>query len=407
MSQTSALLEGLRSRIDAALDRDRLLRTATRLMAAHSPTGSAGAAADVLAEILREDGFDVARPSAGHPDAPAVAVRYRVSEAGPLLQFNGHLDTVHLPFVPPAVDGDQLTGTGASDMKAGLAAAVEALRMLRDSQALKSGGILLTAHDLHEAPWGDGRQLDALIDEGYVGDAALLPEYLNNCLPVVGRGGMIWRAAVRRPGPAVHEVMRPNEPSVIAVAAELVARLGRLDAKVSQRRDPLAGAESVFIGQFHAGSIYNEFPAEARLEGTRRWLPGRAKTEVEAELKAEAAALAADTGTSIELTFVPIRDAFSLDAECPFAVAFQETYAALSGKPLPIGAKPFVDDGNTFWARAGIPAITHGPNAGGAHTTKEWVSIDDLCRVARLYAAVAVRYCGMPMTNDEARMTKE
>src|SRR3954467_4459028 len=133
-------------------------------------------------------------------------------------------------------------------MKAGIAAAVEALRVLRETDALPGGGIFLSAHDLHESPWGDGSQLNQLIADGYVGDAVLLPEYLNDRLPVIGRGGLTWKVSIRRAGPPVHEVMRPaDEPSVIAAGAELVARLRRLDRKVSARTDPLAGAESVFI----------------------------------------------------------------------------------------------------------------------------------------------------------------
>ena len=54
---------------------------------------------------------------------------------------------------------------------------------------------------------------------------------------------------------------------------------------------------------------------------------------------------------------------------------------------------PFVDDGNSFWAMAGVPAITHGPKAGGQHTVHEWASIDDLARVAHLYALTAILYC--------------
>ncbi|MGO9467668.1 MAG: hypothetical protein ACLQVF_26310, partial [Isosphaeraceae bacterium] len=75
--------------------------------------------------------------------------------------------------------------------------------------------------------------------------------------------------------------------------------------------------------------------------------------------------------------------------------AFQQCYrsSSRSGLPLPEGPKPFVDDGNSFWALAKIPAITHGPRAGGQHTVSEWVEIDDLVRVAELYAATAVLFC--------------
>jgi acetylornithine deacetylase/succinyl-diaminopimelate desuccinylase-like protein len=76
----------------------------------------------------------------------------------------------------------------------------------------------------------------------------------------------------------------------------------------------------------------------------------------------------------------------------PFVAAFQESHAAVSGSPLPTGPKLFVDDGNSFSSLAGVPAITHGPRAGGQHTVEEWADIDDLARVAVLYAMTAVRY---------------
>ncbi len=385
----------LSARLRAAVNRQRLVDTAVQLVAVPSRTGEAGAVGDRLAEILSGDGFRVERPAGGHPAAPAVVVRFDSGNPGRTLEYNGHLDTVHLPFVPPQVHEGRITGSGSSDMKAGIAAAVEALRALRDSGALTAGSVLLVAHDLHEAPWGDGGQLNRLIEEGHVGDAVLIPEYLNECLAVIGRGALTWKATIRRPGPPVHEVMRPAEPSVIAAGAELVARLTRLHERLSAKADPLAGAESLFVGQIHSGSIYNQYPQECWIEGTRRWLPGTSRADVEAELCGLLDGLARDSGTTVTADITPIRDAFLLPRDHPFVSAFQSAYAATSGgRPLPVGAKPFCDDGNSFWALARVPAVTHGPRAGGAHTLEEWVSIDDLMRVAHLYALTAVAYCG-------------
>lgn len=381
-------------RLLRAVRRDRLLDTALRLVGVPSRTGEAGACADALAELLTQDGFRVARPAAGHPTAAAVSVRFESGRPGQTVQFNGHLDTVHLPFVPPRVEGDLLRGSGSADMKGGIAAAVEALRALRDADALAGGTLLLTAHDLHESPWGDGSQLDRMIDEGHVGDAVLLPEYLHTCLPVVGRGGLIWKARICRTGPPIHEVMRPrDEPSVIAAGAELVARITRLGERLAGTSDPLAGPETVFVGQFHSGEIFNQYPQECVVEGTRRWLPATKRIDVEDGLRELFAGLARDTGTTVDAELVLMRDAFRLDEEDAFVAAFRGAYAAAGGGSLPTGAKPFCDDGNTFWARTGIPAITHGPKAGGAHTLEEWVSIDDLVRVATVYALTAASYC--------------
>jgi len=390
MMRTTSLSERLR----AAVQRGRLVDTAVKLVAVPSRTGVVGAAAGRLAELLVYEGFAVERPAGGYPVAPAVAVRLQGAGRGRTLQLNGHLDTVHLPFVPPEVRDNRITGSGSADMKAGIAAAVEALRVLRDTGTLAGGSVLLTAHDLHETPWGDGRQLNRLIAEGYVGDAVLLPEYLNDRLPVIGRGGLTWKVSIRRNGPPVHEVLRPaDEPSVIAAGAELVARLQRLDRKLAARTDPLAGTESLFIGQIHSGEIFNQYPQECRLEGTRRWLPGTRREDVESEFRGLLDEVARATGTTITAELCLMRDAFLLKQDDPFVGVFQDAYEATAGRRLPVGAKPFCDDGNSFWALAGVPAVTHGPNAGGAHPLAEWVSIDDLERVALLYALTAACYC--------------
>jgi acetylornithine deacetylase/succinyl-diaminopimelate desuccinylase-like protein len=292
------------------------------------------------------------------------------------------------------VDGERITGSGTCDMKGGTAAAVEALRVLRETDALPAGSILLTAHDLHEAPWGLGQQLDRLIRDGVAGDVVLIPEPMNDRLPVVGRGAATWKIAVRRKGAPVHEVMVPaDEPNVIAAGAELVARLMKFRSELANRKDPGAGCETAFVGQIHSGEIYNQYPQECRLEGTRRWLPDVERGSVEREFRGLLSAVAVDTGTTIDCEYIFIRDAFRLDDTHPAVAAFRRSYKAVSGTELPTGPKMFVDDGNSFWGLQKTPAITHGPKAGGQHTVNEWVDIADLCRVAELYARTAVEVC--------------
>jgi acetylornithine deacetylase/succinyl-diaminopimelate desuccinylase-like protein len=224
----------------------------------------------------------------------------------------------------------------------------------------------------------------------------LLPEPLAGVLPVAGRGQSCWRVTIRRTGAPIHEVMRPpDEPNVIAVGARLVERLVQLDATLAAAgSDPVAGRASAFVGQIHSGEIYNQFPQTCALDGTRRWLPGTDRTVVEREFRELTANLATTTRTEIDLDYRLVRDAFHLDTTNSFVATFDAACAAIRGAPLPRGPKPFVDDGNSFCANARIPAITHGPRAGGQHTVNEWVSIDDLVRVAELYALTAHFYCG-------------
>ena len=388
MSATTLL-----NRTRSLVSRHRLLDTATRLIAVPSPTGDAGAVLDTLAQLLKADGFTVSREAASHPKAPAVVTRLDSGRPGKCLQFNGHLDVVHLPFVPPRVEGNLLRGSGSCDMKGGTAAAIEALRALRDGGLVERGSVLFVAHDLHEAPWGLGQQVDALIRAGIHGDAVLIPEPLNQTLPVIGRGAATWKVTLSRPGAPVHEVMRPaDEPNVIAAGAELIRRIGELDARISAGVDSPAGKPSAFVGQVHAGEIYNQSPKECMLEGTRRWLPGTDAADVEAEFRRLIRNVERDHRVTAEIDWRFIRGAFKLDSAHPFVAAFRECHAAVRGSPLPTGPKLFVDDGNSFSSLAGVPAITHGPRAGGQHTVEEWADIDDLVRVAVLYAMTAAAY---------------
>ena len=50
-----------------------------------------------------------------------------------------------------------------------------------------------------------------------------------------------------------------------------------------------------------------------------------------------------------------MRDGFRLDPNDPLVGCFQEAHAAASnGRTVPLGAKPFCDDCNTFWVLANI-----------------------------------------------------
>lgn len=380
--------------IRRGVNTQRLLDTAVALIEVPSPTCHGGAVADRLAELLAADGFTVQRPVADWPTAPAVVVRYNSGKPGKTVQFDGHLDTVHLPFVPPRVENGILYGSGSSDMKGGIAAFVEALRVLRDTQTLQAGSILLTAHDHHEGPWGDRRQVHALMRAGLVGDAVLLPEYLADRLPVAGRGMVIFEVRITRSGEPVHEVFRPEgTPDVVAAGADLVRRLQELHKRVSTTTAPYAGNDSCFVGYLNAGEIYNQAPVLCTVKGTRRWVtPGQAQA-VRSEFAQVLAGLAADYGVQVEYDFEVQGEAFQIDAAAPIVAAFQAAHSAVTGAPLALGGKLFVDDGNTYAGIGGIPALTHGPAATGAHTLNEMAPVAELVRVAQVYALTAIGFC--------------
>ena len=277
-------------------------------------------------------------------------------------------------------------------MKGGLSSAIEAMRALRDAKLLPGGGILLTAHDHLEGPWGDGRQAEALICDGYVGDGVLVPEYLADRLPGAGRGMAIFEVPLTRSGEPVHEVLRPEGLlDVLGAGAELVCRLRELDTEVGFKVNDVSGRDSLFVGQIDAGEIYNQ----ATRDVPRAWHAslGDARRRAAAEqLRSLAVQVAAASGADVEVDFDVMGDAFQLDPGDTLVGALQAACTTVGGAPLPWGDKPFLDDANRFCC-AGVSAVTHGPAATGAHTTCERVAVEELVRAAQVYAMTAIGFC--------------
>ena len=234
----------------------------------------------------------------------------------------------------------------------------------------------------------------ALIEAGITGDAVMFPEYLWDRLPLAGRGMAIFEVRFCRDGTPVHEVLaEPGVADVIGAGADLVGRLGELKSALSDIRDEHAGTDSVFVGRLEAGEIYNQVPIASHVHGTRRWVtPGQSEA-VEAAFRDLVREVADRAGAKAEVDYAVQGDAFRIDADEPIVDAFQSAHRAVTGKMLPPGGKPFVDDGNTYGPRAGIPAFTHGPDAKGAHTLSEEVAVSELVRVAKVYALTAIGFC--------------
>ena len=273
---------------------------------------------------------------------------------------------MHLPFVPPRVEDGVLYGSGCSDMKGGIAAAVEAMRVLRECGAPQSGGMLLTAHDQHEGPWGDGRQMKALIAAGYLGTGCCCL----NTSPTSSRWPAAACSSSRLPSPGdgvpVHEVLRPQGlPDVVAAAAGLVSRFHRENERLRRITHRYTGCDSFFVGFLQGGEIYNQSPLSCEVKGTRRWVtPGHADRAV-GEFRRLLDEVAENSGAAVRSQEVFPGDAFEIGLDNPLVTAFQQAHRDVTGAELPVGAKPFVDDGNTFVAKGACPPLTHGPRPPG------------------------------------------
>src|SRR5436305_2056791 len=289
------------------------------LTAISSPSGDAEGLrrmAERLAGELRERGLateirDEPSAEAGRP-LPVLYARGNPgtgASRGHLLLIS-HLDTV-LAATPPRLDGDRLVGTGALDMKGGLATLAGALDLLRHRGQAPPADLLLVAVPDEEAGgelsqaavrrWGETARALWVLEPGEpAGDAETL---------VAGRRGMFeWRLDVR--GQAAHSGLHYWEGrSALAAAARWVAEaeaLSRPDGGPTINAGRFVGGDTTFVeglatnfSLLGTDRQLNVVPDRAIVEGEARFLRPAEGRDLERRLEALARDVAVATGTEI------------------------------------------------------------------------------------------------------------
>jgi acetylornithine deacetylase/succinyl-diaminopimelate desuccinylase-like protein len=371
-------------------DAERLRDLTLELVEVESPTGDTAEVARLYARRLEEIGMDVELLDDVFPATPTVVARLR-GGPGPTVVLNGHLDTVPIPHEPPRVEGGAVYGRGSADMKGALAAAAEAVRVLKEAGPF-AGEVAIVAIGLHEAPGGRGEDLAHLLGErGFRADAAVVCELSGHDIAVAHMGVATMEITVSRAGMPTHELQTPKgTPHPLSAAARVIDSIRRRNEELSAVEHPWVGAETYFVGEVHGGDFYNRFPTTCRIVGTRRWAPGNMLEAVERELRALLAGVAEETGCDIDLDLRLVRGAYEIDPEHELVRALQGAYREVTGAKLePVGIK-VVADGALF-AAAGIPTVYHGPVGSGAHADVEFVPVAELVRAADVYAALLRR----------------
>jgi acetylornithine deacetylase/succinyl-diaminopimelate desuccinylase-like protein len=382
--------EDLLGRVDAG----RLQQLTLELVRIRSYTGDTREVAEAYARHLAEIGLDV-EILRHFPNDPCVVARLRGAGRGPTLEFNGHLDTVPVEHPAPRVTDGRVFGRGTADMKGGLAAMAEAVRVIAESGVRLKGDLLLVAHGLHEAPDGHGEDLVDLVRRGIKGDAVIIAEVASDTLPVVGLGQAAFDVTITRSGESSHELLTPpGTPHPILAAVRLVNLMQARHNELSHIQIPYVGAESFFVGILQGGDFFNRWTNACRLVGTRRYGPENSYDNVLAELKAMAARVEHETGAQVALNLIPVRDGFRVAEDEPLVVALRRAYLEVTGRELPLVGSRMVGDAAIFIREGKVPALYHGPGGQGAHADLESVPVAELVRASKVYVLACVNYAG-------------
>jgi acetylornithine deacetylase len=412
--------ERAEARVLQSLDTDACIRLAQDLVRVPSITGNERAVQDLVALVLEEAGLEVDRFDAdvdrlkAHPRFPGMEVERTEATlvAGILGQkgersliFNGHVDVV-----PPGdrqawqtspwsahIQSGRLYGRGACDMKAGLAVGICAAAALKKS-GLPLRGRLIVQSVVGEEDGGIGTF--AMAERGYRADAAYVLEPTRLRIIPAQAGALSFRLRIR--GLAAHASVRYQGISAIDKFELVETRLRQLERSLNQEPHPLFRhypiAYPLSIGRLRSGSWSSTVPDELECEGRVGVPVGMASAEVRRQFAAAIADVAqrdawlAEHPPQIEWAGGQF-DAVAVDAQLPAFMALKAAHAEEFGvEPEPDGA-PYGSDMRLLVHEAETPAILYGPgDIKQAHSTDEWIEVDEIVRAARVVTAAAARY---------------
>ena len=317
---------------------------------------------------------------------------------GPTVILQGHVDVVPAawpsdPFVP-RLDGDLVHARGACDMKAGVAANLAALAVLR---TLPLHGRIALHLVASEEDGGLGAF--ATLRRGHRGDACLIPEPTGLGLITANCGALTFELSV--PGSAAHGSMRTSGVSAIEKFLPLFAGLHELEAERNADPDPLlAGyriAAPVSIGQLSAGDWPSTVPDLLTAHGRYGVLldedPALARAAFEQRVAEVCSAdpwLRAHPAT-VRWTGGQFASG-RLPAGHPLRDVVASAHADTTGGagPAERGA-PYGSD-LRLYAGAGIPTLHYGPgDPADAHSSHERVSLAETVPTARTLVVAALR----------------
>lgn len=367
------------------------------------------------AELARHAGGPGYFPDRDFTGRPNLVGRIQVgAEPAPELMFLGHCDVVpggsgwqdDAPFTSRA-DATRIYGRGACDMKGGMAAALAAIRAVREAGMPLTNDIGFASVTEEET---GGMGALALVDRGYRPEIGIIiPEPTSLQVAPLCRG-ILW-GEITVPGKSGHiELEQPSWQDGGAVDAihhgrRLLEAIDGLNARwrelpeKNHRYLPLPCQMNV--AEMHAGTYPSAWAGSFTIRFDIQYLPaeldekgggGLVRAQVE-EL------LTSFVGEDPWLTEHPPLLTWLVDADCGETADTEDIVTAplavmrsLGMDPVIQGVTAHTDMGLPI--KAGVPSVTFGPGQlSVAHQPNEYLLIDEYKRAIEIMALTILELC--------------
>jgi len=389
--------------------------------------GSEKEVALFVARLLEDMGLDVVVEEV-EPGAPNVIGVLQGQEAGPCLMFECHTDVVtegdasewkYGPF-EGRLSGNRIYGRGTCDTKGNLAAAVQAVKAISQSGTPFRGKILLGILVDEEGMMSGVKHF---IRQGWVKsvDAAIICEPVDNHLCITQKGAL--RAELISTGKMSHGAMPLSGLNPIPPMISILEKMRQLEGEEIERlgKHPFLGYPSITPTVLQAPvkgePQLNVLSHQCRALLDIRTIPGQMhevlKKQLEDIVREEERSVqeslhsgplreireSLEKGLSKGILFEAKLDIFedrpwTKTAENESIVqAVSKAYQIVTGEEPIYDGVPGATDGTFLSAWAEVPIVTIGAGKRMIpHQKDEWVSVEDLCLIAKIYAVSALEF---------------
>lgn len=331
--------------------------------------------------------------------------------SGRSILLNGHVDVVP-PGDPDAWDNDPLSGIikegkvfgrGSLDMKAGLAAALVAIKILEEMGFQNSGDILF-ASSCGEETGGCGAF--AIVDDGIKADGCIILEPTKLKICHIQSGCHTFRIKIK--GKSIHACMAYRGVNAIDKFYLIYDALKKMDSNRHQRfkskyrqfyENP-SNIAPLCIGTIEAGEWPSSVPDLLLANGRVGIFPVETVEEMHREFETTVhEAATRDPWLKENLPEVEWHEGLFEPAitepDSDLVKTISKSHASILGDEAELEAATYGSDMRVFNLYANIPTVLYGPgDVSVAHTVNEHIEINQVLQAVNSLVLTLINWCG-------------
>lgn len=354
-----------------------------------NPPGRERNCARFVGSLLENDGFETRYVEFAEARTCLIAWISGQDNRPPVC-FCGHLDAVPVGTTPWSrdpfggqIEGDNLYGRGASDMKGGVAAMVAAaIRAARFFQGKADIMLILTAG---EETGCQGASFLAQPGNYLPKAGALVVGEPTLNYPCIAHKGVLW-LDMQADGVAAHGSVPDKGVNAIYKAASAILRLKSFS--FSTQVNPILGDPKLNVGTISGGTAINIVPDRAEFAIDIRTIPGQSHATVYSQIEdciGEDARI-----VNKRLDCIPVETA----ASHPWVQeVFDIMEPILKSRPKPQGVAYFTDASALFSALGKPPVIILGPgDLDRIHKADEYCLVSNIESAEEAYYRIMLNW---------------